>query len=76
MELKENVNVYKFFLSAGGMPTGYPPNRIRYCATFLSVLGVNWVKGSGCIPEQLTQVAPKLGQSFALLMLCQAWHTC
>ena len=35
--------------------------------THLSVLGENWVKGSGCIPEDLTQVAPKSGQSLSLL---------
>ena len=29
----------------------------------LSVLGVYWVQGSGCIPEHLTQVAPKTDQS-------------
>ena len=33
----------------------------------LSVLGVHWVQGSGCIPEHLTQVAPKTDQSFSLL---------
>ena len=32
----------------------------------LSVLGVHWVQGSGCIPEHLTQVAPKTDQSFSL----------
>ena len=29
----------------------------------LSVLGVHWVQGSGCIPEHLTLVAPKSDQS-------------
>ena len=33
----------------------------------LSVLGVHWVQGSGCIPEHLTLVAPKSDQSFSLL---------
>ena len=40
----------------------------------LSVLGVHWVQGSGCIPEHLTQVAHKIGAVllFALLMISQA----
>ena len=36
-------------------------------SVYLSVLGVHWVQGSGCIPEHLTQVAPKTDQSFSLL---------